>query len=81
MERPNLAYGGPSPRIRAFASQDRLTRNYSAASTGVSRRPPLSARAPERSCAGRLLAGIALRLYMTVHQHSDRRDVYVLKSR
>ena len=35
---PIFTYGGPSPRIRALASHDRLTRRNSAASLGVSRR-------------------------------------------
>ena len=35
MERPILIKGGPSPRMRAFASQDGLTFNRSAASFGV----------------------------------------------
>ncbi len=38
MARPIFTYGGPSPRIRAFASQEMLTRKNSAASLGVRRR-------------------------------------------
>jgi hypothetical protein len=41
MERPTCIYGGPSPRIRAFASQEQLTRRKSAVSFGVSRRSAL----------------------------------------
>jgi hypothetical protein len=36
--RPTLMNGGPSPRMRALASQDRLPRRRPAASFGVSRR-------------------------------------------
>jgi len=35
IERPTLTKGGPSPRMRAFASQDRLTLRKRAASGGV----------------------------------------------
>jgi hypothetical protein len=38
MERPTRMNGGPSPRIRALASHDKLTRSKSAASFGVSKR-------------------------------------------
>src|SRR5438874_12140395 len=41
MDRPILIYGGPSPRMRALASQDKLTRRKWAASFGVSRRSTL----------------------------------------
>ena len=38
MERPTFLKGGPSPRIRALANQDRLMRRELAASVGVSSR-------------------------------------------
>ena len=38
MQRPSLRKGGPSPRIRALASHDRLRRRRSAASFSVSKR-------------------------------------------
>ena len=40
MDRPIFAKGGPSPRMRALASQDSLTRRKSAVSFGVNRRSP-----------------------------------------
>src|SRR5450631_847021 len=64
MERPSLRYGGPSPRMRALASQDKLTRRNWLSSFGVSSRSePIPALAARPSLIGLAPAGSASSIF------------------